>query len=248
MTDRGTVLVTGGARRLGRAIALRLAEAGWDLALHYRSSADAAEELAERIRTAGRTCRTFQADLAEGRAAVDLARQVADTCDDWRVLVNNASIFEPGGFLETDEAKLDRNFAVNFKAPFLLTQAFARAQRERPTADTGLTPCVVNLLDARVARTVTDHFAYTLAKKALHDLNRMAAKALAPVVRVNAVCPGVILPPPGEDESILRRLSPRVPMRTHGSPTDVADAVLYLIEGNFLTGEAIFVDGGDHLR
>ena len=231
-------LITGAGRRIGRAIALELAAAGWDIAVHYRRSEADAEATAAAVRQAGRAAERFRADLASAAEATGLAEAVLDGMPHCELLVNNASLFLPGSLAETDADRLDTQMAVNLRAPLLLLRAFAAGRTGGQ---------VVNLLDTRVARTVTDHFAYTLTKKALAELTRMAAKALAPAWRVNAVCPGLILPPPGEDPAYLDRMAGRVPLQRTGTPEDIARAVRYLAENEFVTGQALFVDGGESL-
>ena len=235
----GTAIVTGGAKRIGRAICLTLGQAGWDIALHYHSSRKGAQELAGEIRQLGRLCETLQADLADAEQIGKLVDEVVAAMGGCSLLVNNASIFTGRGFLETDQACLDGSFAINFQAPLLLSQAFARSCKSGQ---------IINIIDARIDRTVVDHFAYTLSKNALWELTKMTAKALAPHIRVNAVCPGLILPATGQRESAFGSLIPKVPMQRQGQPEHVAEAVLYLTKAEFITGQAIFVDGGEHLR
>lgn len=234
----GAVLITGGARRIGREIALALAARGREIALHYNRSRDDAETAAEEIRRAGATCRLFQADLADMKQVLTLIERVADACPALDTLINNASIFEPATLLATDEAFYDRHFAVNLKAPFFLTRDFAHRIRRGH---------VINLLDTKVTRAFTTYFAYALTKKALFEFNRMAAKELAPRIRVNGVAPGLILPPAGCGDDYLEEQSRRLPLRAHGGPADIASAVLFLLDAPFITGECILVDGGEHL-
>jgi NAD(P)-dependent dehydrogenase (short-subunit alcohol dehydrogenase family) len=231
-------LITGAGRRIGRAIALELAGAGWDIAVHYRRSEAEAEATAGAVRGCGRAARLFQADLADAEQATGLAEAVLADMPHCELLVNNASLFLAGGLGETNADLFDTQMAVNLRAPLLLLRAFA-AGREGGQA--------INLLDTRVARTVTDHLAYTLTKKGLWELTRMAAKALAPAWRVNAVCPGLILPPPGQDQAYLERMAGRVPLQRTGSPEQIARAVRYLAESEYITGQALFVDGGESL-
>lgn len=239
MSEVGTALITGGAKRIGRAIALTLADAGYDVAIHYGASKDAARELADEIAGRGRTGAVFEADLGDRQDVDGLVPRVFERFPDCSLLVNNASIFEPGTLLETDDDLFERHFAVNFRAPFFLSRDFARRCRRGQ---------IVNLLDTKIARTVVNHFAYTLTKKALHEFTRMAAKELAPRIRVNGVCPGLILPPPGEDASYLDSMSKGIPLQAYGDPDAVAKAVLFLVTTPFVTGEVIFVDGGEHLK
>ncbi len=237
-SDRKAALVTGGARRLGRAIALALAREGFDIGLHYQSSVAAAREVAGEVEQLGVRCELLQASFGENFEAHQFVREATRKLAGLSVLVNNVSVFEPGSLLETDESLFDRVMRVNLRTPFFLTQAFAAFCRS------GL---VVNILDTRVARNLTDHFAYTLSKKALWEFTRMAAVDLAPGIRVNAVCPGLILPPPGENESYLESRAQSIPAKSHGSAEDVARAVLFFVRNPFVTGQEIFVDGGEHL-
>ncbi len=233
-----SALVTGGARRIGRSVSLALASAGANVVVHHRSSHAAAQALAEEIRRRGVHAATIQADLeqpSEAEALIANARDLAGPID---ILVNNASIFE-GDTLET--AAFDRfvrNVKINAWAPFVLTRAFARLSGRGK---------VVNLLDTRIAGLDLAHAGYILSKQLLAALTRMAAVAFAPGVTVNAVAPGLILPPPGEDEAYLDRLARDLPLERHGSPDDVALAVLFLLESRFVTGQVVFVDGGRHL-
>ena len=231
-------LVTGGAKRIGRAVAEALARAGYDVALHYHSSRAEAQELAGQIEALGRKCRLFPCDLGDMKAVSDLMPAVFEAFGDCNLLINNAAVFEAGGFMETDETNFDAHFNVNLKAPLLLSRAFAGLCKGGQ---------IINILDSRVARMATDHFAYTLSKKALADMTKMAAKALAPTVRVNAVCPGLILSPEGQAEKFSRRMLERVPLGRTGSPEDVAKAVMFLVENEFITGQLLFVDGGEAL-
>ena len=230
--------MTGGAKRIGRAIVLALAEAGYDIALHYGQSAEAAERTAGEVESRGRACRLFQADLADSRAVTALVPAVAAACHNLKVLVNSASIFGPGRLLETTPDLYARHFDVNLRAPLLLARDFARH------AARGV---IVNLLDQRITRSDPRHLAYTLTKKALAALTEMAARDLAPRVRVCGVCPGPILPPAGKDPSYLDRMASHVPLGRAGTPEEVARAVLFLVESEYVTGQLLFVDGGEHI-
>ncbi len=234
-----TAIITGGARRIGLVISQTLARAGWDIAVHYHSSRNQAKDLARHITDLGRRCEIFQADLGDTGQLGKLIERVCDQMGDADLLVNNASIFTGGTFLQTEPACLDGNFAINLQAPLLLSQAFAK------TVGSGQ---IVNIIDSRIARTVTDHFAYTLSKNALWEMTKMLAKELAPNIKVNAVCPGLILPAEGEDDSVFDSIIPKIPLKRQGRPQEVADAVRFLAESKFITGQAIFVDGGEHLR
>jgi pteridine reductase len=238
-SNPGAALVTGGGRRVGRAIALALAGKGYDIALHYSSSRMGAEEAAEEIRALGRKVALFPCDLARDGERAGLIETVANACPDLRVLVNCAGVFKPGRLKETTEELFDFHFAVNLRAPFFLSRDFARRVEKGQ---------IVNVVDTNVAREFTAFFSYTLSKKALFELTRMAAKDLAPGIRVNAVCPGDVLPPAGADASFLSRKAAEIPAQIPGHPDYVAAAVLFLLESPFITGECLFVDGGEHLR
>ncbi|MEW6234529.1 MAG: SDR family oxidoreductase [Candidatus Omnitrophota bacterium] len=237
--EKGTALITGGAKRIGRALALLLAGKGYRVVLHCHQSLPEAELLAETIRRMKVECHVFTADLNSDKDVNELIPQVFSRFSDFCVLVNNASIFERARLLETDHDLFDRHFNINFKAPFFLSQEFARR------CDQGH---IINMLDTKIARTVVEYFAYTLTKKALFEFTRMAAKELAPRIRVNAVCPGLILPPRGEDEEYLIRCGERIPLRRKGSVENVTAAVSYLLDNDFVTGECLFADGGEHLK
>ncbi len=229
-----TALVTGAAKRIGRAVSLALASSGVNVVIHYSRSSHDAETLAADLGRLGVQATPLQADLAEPEEAEALVGR-AGRID---LLVNNASVFE-ADTLET--ATLDRlvhAVKINAWAPFVLTRAFAR-QLGRGK--------VVNLLDTRVAGLDLAHAGYLLSKQMLAVITRMAAVAFAPGVTVNAVAPGLILPPPGQDEAYLARLARGLPLRRHGGPEDVARAVLFLLESDFITGQVVFVDGGRHL-
>ena len=237
-TSKGAALVTGGARRIGAAISLALARNGYDVALHYLSSVEAAERVADEIEGLGRGCRLFRCDLNDHAATTALMPEVREHFTDLRVLVNNASIFERGMFRQTGPDLFERHFNINFKAPFFLIQAFAEGC---PRGQ------VINVLDTRVNRSDHHHAAYTLSKKALLELTRMAARELGPGIRVNGVSPGMILPPPGGVVDELERRSAALPLQRIGDTDNLTAAVLFLLDNPFVTGECIYVDGGEHL-
>jgi len=237
-----TAIVTGGARRLGRAIALALAARGANLVVHYGHSAEAAARVVAEARALGVEAVAVEADFGRPALVGRVVEEAVARFGRAEVLVNSAAIFEPGGVLDTDEATWDRHFAVNLKAPFFLSQAFARA------LPPGVSGKIVNITDYRALRPGTDHVAYTLTKAGLVTLTQVLAQALAPRVAVNAVALGAILPPPGAGPGHLERLARAVPLRRHGAPDDVIAAVLFLLEGSdFITGTTLVVDGGAHL-
>ncbi len=236
-----TALVTGGAHRIGRALALTLAEAGCDLVIHYNKSSAAAEETAEEARATGRTVHLIGADLSDPDRAEEIIAAAGGLAP-VQVLVNSAAMFPEDTLLDVGREAFDLTLAVNLRAPVFLTQAFARALPDEVLG------AVINVTDWRTARPYPDHFSYTLAKGALDTFTKAAAEALAPRVRVNAVALGAILPPPGKDSAYLRQLALQIPLERAGGTDPVATAVLFLLQNPFVTGETVRIDGGAHLR
>ncbi len=235
-------LVTGGAVRLGKAIALGLAEAGADVVITYNRSAGPAQETAAEIRAVGCESAVFQADFSRSQNMSQLVDGVLNEFGHLDILVNSAAIFEHGEWDTTDESNWDRHFDINLKTPFFLTQAFALAAKAR-----GYHGHVVNIADWRGVRPGTDHAAYTLTKVGLIGMTKSLALALAPHIQVNAIAPGLILPPPGATESFLTRKAAEIPLKRPGGPEEIVRAVRYLVESDFVTGELIYVTGGEHL-
>jgi len=234
-------LVTGAGARVGRALALALAEHGARVAVHYHTSAGPAEELAAAIRAAGGQAAAIGADLADPAAPARLVAEAAAACGPLDILVNSASLFERGTLEETTLDAWERHMAVNLRAPFFLSQAFARQVGERGGGH------IINITDWRAQRPGRAYMAYIVSKAGLEALTRSLALALGPRVQVNAIAPGAILAPPGDDGTYFRRLAERVPARRNGSPEEVVRAMLYLLGSGFVTGETLTVDGGEHL-
>ena len=238
----GTVaLVTGGAVRIGRALALALAGHGARVALHYGNSAEAASEAVAVIREQGGDALAIPADLRDHSQTEGLMEKAAAHFGKVDLLVNSAALFLPGGVNDTTASAWDEQFAVNLKAPFFLSQAFARHVGIERTGQ------IVNIADWRGVSPDPRYLAYSLTKAGIVTLTTCLALALAPNIRVNAIAPGAILPPPDRDESYLDGLGKRIPLRRHGDPDDVATALLYLATAEFVTGQVLFVDGGEHL-
>ncbi len=231
-------LVTGAGRRLGRAFAEGLIERGVALAVHYRESAAGAREVAAFAKRRGVKAATIRADLADARQASSLFARATEALGreiDW--LVNNASVFEAPGPLDTDLGTWNRALAVNLTAPFLAARAFAKRRGGRPGA-------IVNILDWRARRPGGEHFAYCVSKAALDAMTRGLALALAPSIRVNGLALGPILPPNGARTIELDR----VPMGRAGRVEECVQALFFLLEGPaYISGEVVHVDGGRHL-
>jgi len=240
-----TALVTGGARRIGRAIALRLADAGMDIALHYNRSEDHARQTAARIRAAGRRVTLIRADLADPDAPRYVIEQAVSAMDRLDVLVNNAAVFEPMALDAMEPLAWDRTLRVNLTAPAMLVRA---AWPEFQRLGGGK---VVNLCDASVRWGLGSYIAYAVSKAALEALTRILARQMAPLVQVNAVSPGLTEgPDDGSASSEDRaRLVERIPLARCGSGDQIAAAVHFLLaDGDYITGQVLVVDGGLSLR
>jgi pteridine reductase len=234
-------VVTGGAVRLGKALALALAEQGARLVIHYGSSASPAQETVTEIKAMGSDALAIQADLSQSGQAPSIVERAMAQFGQVDILVNSAAIFEPGKWDDTTEANWDRHFAINLKSPFFLSQAFARHVGPERAGH------IVNIADWRGVRPGIGHVAYTLTKAALIAMTKSLALALAPNIQVNAIAPGMILPPPGEDRSYLERKAGKIPAQRVGSPEEIAKALIFLLRSDFVTGDLIFVTGGEHL-
>ncbi|WP_294392697.1 SDR family oxidoreductase [uncultured Sphingomonas sp.] len=230
-------LVTGGLTRLGAAIAARLAEDGYDLALHGRGGG-ALDAPAPALEQAGTKWARFAADLADGTAVESLLPRVTDhfgRAPD--LLVNNAALFEEGDWTDLSRDVLERHLAVNLTAPLLLTRALAAAGGR----------AVVNIVDQRIVNPPVDQAAYTASKLALGAITRVAARAFAPM-RINAVAPGLTIPGDEYQDDQIDRLARAMPLARLPSPDQVADAVAYLAGAQAVTGQTLFVDGGATLE
>lgn len=238
------VLVTGAGARVGRAIAEGLGRAGADVAVHFHSSEAGAEQAVAAIRTDGNRAGAFRADLRQPGAIEPLVERVECELGPIGALVNSAASFGRAALVETPLAMLDGFWALNARAPFLLTQAVARRMLARGGGD------VVNVLDVGGALNPwRHHAAYCMSKAALASLTRCLALELAPTVRVNGVAPGTVLPPAGLPEAETEALRRRIPLQRLGSPEEVAGVVRFLLAGpRFVTGQIIAVDGGRSLE
>ena len=234
-------LVTGGAVRLGRAIALGLGRAGCDVAVHHFRSAAAAEEVAAEIAAFGQRAVVLPADLSDAAACARLLAEARSQLGGLDVLVNNAAIFLPGDLATTSVEDWERQLALNLRAPFLLAQAFAATLGPEERGK------IVNVTDARAQRPGRGHLAYRLSKHGLDHLTALLALELAPRITVNAVAPGAMLAAGGDDEALARRVATVVPLRRAGGADAVGEAVLYLLREDFATGVVLPVDGGEYL-
>ena len=235
-------LVTGGAKRLGRAIALALADAGFAVAVHCHASRDDAEATVADIRARGVDACVLQADLGDEAQVVRLLPQAAAALGPVGVLVNNASVFERDEWHDASRASWDAHLQPNLRAPFVLMQSFASTL---PPEAHG---CVVNLLDQRVW-SLTPHFvSYTVSKAALWTLTQSMALALAPRIRVNAIGPGPALPSPRQSEAQFARQCASLPLQHGTAPEEIGEAMLALLALRSMTGQMLALDGGQHLQ
>lgn len=232
-----TALVTGGAARIGRALCVALAGAGCRVVIHCHRSARAAGVLAARLRGTGAEAWVVRGDLAARGACeriMERAFRLAGTVD---ILVNNAAVFHKQSLLGATVDDLQRAWAVNLAAPLCLIRAFARRARQG---------AIVNLLDSRIASCRTDAVPYTLSKKALAELTRLAARELAPAIAVNAVAPGAVLAAEGRCRAAREKAGATL-LGRRPALEDVVRAALFLLRSDSITGQIVFVDGGRNL-
>jgi pteridine reductase len=234
-------LVTGAAHRVGRALAIALARAGADVAIHYHSSADDARATAREVEDLGRRAVPLSADLADAVAAAALPDRAAGELGGLDVLVNSASLFESAPLLEVSAEDWDRVMAVNLRAPFLLTRSAAPFLEEAGGV-------VINIADLAGLQAWPAFPHHGVSKAGLIHLTRVSARSLGPRVRVNCVVPGTVLPPDDYTDEQIAASVERTVLKQVGSPRDVEEAMLFLIRSEFATGSVVVVDGGRMLR
>lgn len=244
-------LVTGAGHRLGRAMAIYLAGRGFDVAVHYASSATGAEETVEAIRNRGQKAIALQADLLNDAATMDLFTQATQAlCGPVTCLVNNASIFEYDTIHSATRDSWDRHMGSNLRAPFLLTQAMA-AQALPPLVDDQQEPMaqglIVNMIDQRVRKLTPEFMTYTLAKMGLWAMTQTTAQALAPAIRVNAIGPGPTLQGGRQSAEHFAKQRQSTVLGRGAKPTDITAALGYFLDAPGVTGQLLCVDGGQHL-
>ncbi|MGI9389139.1 MAG: SDR family oxidoreductase [Boseongicola sp.] len=248
----GAALVTGAGKRLGKAMALYLAGRGLDVAIHYKSSADEAEEVARDIRDMGRRAAAVQADLTIEEDMQRLVRDAAAALDQsLTVLVNSASVFEYDNIETATRNSWDRHLESNLRAPFVLTQSFASQAPEpeiggewnEPTANA----LVVNLIDQRVRKPTPEFMTYTIAKMGLWALTQTSAQALAPKVRVNAIGPGPTVQGTRQSKSHFERQRSATILKRGADADGIVKALGYFMDAPAVTGQLLCVDGGQHL-
>jgi NAD(P)-dependent dehydrogenase (short-subunit alcohol dehydrogenase family) len=238
---KGAALVTGAAKRIGRAIALALADDGYDVAVHYGASRRDAEEVVAAIAAKGRRAVALAADLARETDTLKLLEAATQALGPVTCLVNNASLFERDEALSVTRTSWDAHLEINLRAPFVLMQEFARLL---PADRNG---AIINLLDERVW-SLTPHFvSYTLSKAGLWTLTQVMALALAPRIRVNGIGPGPTLPSPRQSNEQFARQQASMPLKHGATPDEIAAAARFILASHAMTGQMIALDGGQHL-
>lgn len=238
---RPVALVTGGAVRIGRAISLRLAGAGYDIALHVRNPSPASASALAAIEALGARVVVVSAELSDAAAVETLLPAAIKALGPVSLLVNNASEFHPDTVETLDPAMWDRHFAVNLRAPAFLARAMAA---QLATGDRG---CVINIIDQRVLKHTPQYLSYSLTKNGLWTLTRLLAQALAPRIRVNAVSPGPTFPNSRQSAEDFARQGAILPLGHGPTAPEIAEAVLYFAGAASVTGQMLTVDGGQHL-
>lgn len=231
-------IITGAAVRMGRAIALALADEGCGIVIHYRSSADQALELSGILKERGVPAWRVQADLAEPAGPERLIKEAKAQAGRLDILINSAAIFGKQPFLESDMGSFRKYMEVNLFAPIMTTRAFVAA------TETGR---IINMVDRRIAGHDPTCIPYLLSKTALGEFTQAAALALAPHFTVNAVGPGPALPPPGKPDSYLIEKAGKIPLERQVPPDEIARTIVHLVTSPGITGQIVFVDGGQHL-
>ena len=234
-----TALVTGGARRIGREIAMALAAEGMHIVIHYNTSQAQAEELQALVHQFGVRSWTVQADFADLQQTQSLIQRVLDLSGDLYLLVNNAAGFPEDRLQGITFEDLMQSALVDAWAPFSLSRQFHQLVGRGK---------IINLVDARVNSFDFRHASYILSKHLLDAMTRMQAVKYAPRIAINAIMPGLILPPPDKDEAYLQSLTDTVPLKRHGDPEEIAAAAVFLARSTFMIGAVIHVDGGRHLK
>ena len=231
-----TALVTGGAVRLGRSIALHLAGRGYGIALHYGRSKESAERTAKEVRKFGVQCKIYCADFADFSLTSLLMDQVLADFKSIDLLVNSAANFIQKELEETSNSELLDTININLMAPFILMREFKKK------IDSGL---IINILDQRILKRISTFGAYSVSKSALAHLTELSAVSWGETVRVNGIAPGLILPPSGNSDEYLISHRENIPTKTHGNTSDVLRGLDYLLDSPFVNGEIIFIDGGE---
>jgi NAD(P)-dependent dehydrogenase (short-subunit alcohol dehydrogenase family) len=235
-----TVLITGAAKRVGKAMTLHLANLGWNVAIHYNTSESEAILFQKQLLNdyPNQKFVLFKADLNKVEEVEELLPKVIETIGSPDLLINNASVFEPSTIAKTTSEFFDRQMNVNFRAPFILSRNFAQQIKHG---------VIINFVDTRVVNNQSKFAAYSLSKKALWELTKMAALEFGPNIRVNAIAPGLTLPPEEKGEDYLWKLAQNIAMKRPGGLEPILKSLDYILENDYLTGQLLFCDGGENL-
>ena len=235
-----TALITGASKRIGKALTEHLAEKGWNVAIHYNSSEKSVLDLVASLsaKYPDQKFAAFKANLEEVLEVTQLVPNVVSAFGRIDLLVNNASVFDASYLKETTVELFDSQINVNLKAPFILVRDFSSLCKSGN---------IINFVDTRITSNKSNFAAYSLSKKALWELTKMAALELAPNIRVNAIAPGVTLPPEDKDENYLQKLAVGIPMKKPGGLDPIIKSFDFILNNNHLTGQLIFADGGENL-
>ncbi|MFM6962614.1 MAG: SDR family oxidoreductase [Polynucleobacter victoriensis] len=248
MKNQKIALVTGAAKRVGRAIAIGLAKDGWDVAIHYGNSKDAAEQTVKDILATGQRGVALQADLSKEDEANQLIARCVESLGLPTCLVNNASLFQYDVASSFSYAALDRHMLTNVAAPLILSRDLYRLHAKNRAQDAvGPSGVVINLLDQKLANLNPDFLSYTLSKAALHSATTLLAQSFAPNLRVVGVAPGITMVSGDQSEDGFVKAHSMTPLGKSSTPDDIAGAVIYLANSNAVTGTTLYVDGGQHL-
>lgn len=232
-------LITGGSDRIGKAVAIHLAKQGYHLVLHYNSAKEKAENLQMHIESTYKVkVELLQINFLKENDFDRIFEDFKKKNITIEVLVNCASDFIPSSFNEQGSELFDKEMTINLKIPYLLTKAFVRVFGKGN---------IINFVDTKVAKNKTVHLDYILSKKLLKDFTKISAVELAPNIRVNAIAPGLILPPEGKDESYLLNLAKDIPLKTIGNLDEILKAFQFILDSYFFTGQILYIDGGEHL-
>lgn len=233
-------LITGAAKRVGKAMSIHLARQGWNIAIHYNTSADEAMLLLNQLMNEhpNQKFAIFKAELNQADEVEKLLPAVIQTMGNPELLINNASVFEPAWLGQTTTAFLERQMNVNFKAPFILTRDFARQVKK------GL---IINFVDTRIVTNQSNFAAYSISKKALWEMSKMAALEFGPDIRINAIAPGLTLPPEEKGEDYLWKLAGNIAMKRPGGLDPILKSLDFILNNDYLTGQLLFCDGGENL-
>ena len=237
---RPVALVTGAAHRVGKALAVGLASSGYDIALHFHSSASKVDEAVDEIREAGGQATLFRADLTAPDAPTQLVRETVQKLGHLDTVVNSAAVMIRMPIGEVTAKDWDAVMDLNLRAPFLIAQEAARHLPDGAS--------IINIADLAAFETWPGYVPHGVSKSGIVYLTRALARVLAPRIRVNAIAPGTVLMPDDFDEAAAAHLTETTPLRREGTPQDVVQAMLYLLNADYVTGETIIVDGGRHVR